>query len=642
MAEKNQIAHEMNEEGLVAILEHEISNAIAFQGEVKEQRRTAMEYYYGELFGNEIKGRSQVVSTDVADVIEWHMPYLMKVFASGDEVALFEPQDEEDVKPARDATDFVNYVFWRDNPGYEILRDMFRNALLEKTGIVKVWWDDQEEESREAYEGLDDNELQMLLDDEEVKVKAHTAAPGPEGILHDIEILRTRQTGQVRIEVVPPEEFYITNRSRSLKGMDAPFVAHRSRKTITELKWMGFDKTSDGLSIEDIGGDDEQEYDEEHVARHAIDDTYVAHAQEVIEPMMRPIWVTEAYVWVDWEGTGKAQLRKVTKAGDRILENIEVDSHPFCSITPIPIPHKFYGLSVADQTMDIQLVKSTLWRQLLDNIYTLNVGRYETLEGQVNLGDLLTPRVGGHVRVKTMGAVKRLDTPAIPPWGYQMLDYMDKVRDQRTGINEATQGMNADVLANTTVGAMQMATTAAQARVELIAREFAETGVKDIFLKIYELTVKHQRGTQNVVRLLNEDMTIDPNSDWRERTDMTVSALAWAMATGTRTCNTWPRLETAVKDLRQDPELAPMVTPKNIYNLMADGLKQHGAQKHQRLPDRPRAEGRPGPGPATATTGAGRSRAQSSRRLQMEMPRRLRWKCRSSRKSWSSRNRRCS
>ena len=165
----------MTDEQLLSIIEREVEQSNSYSSELSEQRRKAMEYYNSEPFGNEIDGRSSVISSDVMDTIEWTMPMLMRIFGSGDEIGKFEPQDEKDVKMAEQATDYCNYVFFRQNDGFKLLYDVMKDALLSKTGIFKVIWDDEPQWERESYEGLSDEEFQLLIMDDAVEVMEHTS-----------------------------------------------------------------------------------------------------------------------------------------------------------------------------------------------------------------------------------------------------------------------------------------------------------------------------------------------------------------------------------------------------------------------------------------------------------------------------------
>jgi len=572
---------QMSDGDLIAVIDEESRNALGrSDGELSRQRANSMEAYYGMKMGNEVSGRSQIVTRDVLEVVEWAIPELLDVFTSDDIVAKFSPNAEQDEEEARQATDYVNDVFFNQNDGFQIFHDYFKDALMQKMGITKTWWDDTPITKREEYTGLDDFQLQNLLQDEDVEVLEQASEPIsdaetaqalglPDGqvlMLHDVLIQRTTNDGRIQVCVVPPEEILISQKARSLD--DAKMIQHRIRKSISDLKLMFPDLDEDDLEY--MPGDDASEYDEEYQARHNFDNQQNNDSLDSSDNSTREIWMTESYIKVDFDGDGIAELRKVTKAASTILENIEVDDHPFASITPIPIPHKLIGLSLADITLDLQVTKSAIVRNILDNNYNLNHGRYEALEGQVNMDDLLTSRPGGVVRVKTAGALKRLDTPAIPSGGYDLVNYMDSARDARTGISQFRTGLDTDFLNNAKAGPVNDQMEAAGARIRLYARIFKETGVKKTFEKIYKMVVMHQDRAQTI-KLRGKWTQIDPSA-WGGNCNVKVQT---GLGHGDRAkkITEMQMIGQQYALLRQDPELRTMVSRDNIYTAFAEGLR---------------------------------------------------------------------
>ncbi len=560
------------EQELMSRIHQEINDSLGYDGEISLQREEAIKYYYALPFGNEVDGRSQYVDSTVQDTIEWIKPSLMRVFASGDEMVKFTPHGPEDVKAAEQATDYVNYVFTKDNPGWEILYSWFHDALLQKNGIVKVWWDEYPEEKREEYRNLGEMEFEYLIADDEVEVLEHTEYTEGEVIYHDLVIKRSSYNGKIKIENVPPDEFLI---SREAKGIqDARFVCHRVKKTVSDLRVMYPD---DDFDVGELGaGYNEEVYNAERMARYEFDDSFAwgGGMNETGEEALREYWLHESFIRTDYDDDGIAELRKVCSVGDYIFSNEEIDKVPFVSITPLKIPHKFFGMSVADLVMDLQLIKSTLMRNLMDNAYNQNFGRYAVLEGQANLDDLLTQRPGGVVRVKSPNAVMPLATPPLQPESFQMLGYLDEVRESRTGVNKNTQGINADALtSHTTATAVNAVMTNAQSRVELIARQFAETGVKELMYCIYELLVKYQ-DKERVVMLRNEWVPVRPDM-WNDKMDCTVSVALGNGSKDQQMAHLSQMLQFAAQAMQGG---LPIVTTQNMYNLGAALIKAMGYQ----------------------------------------------------------------
>ena len=572
------MAKKMTQTELRQYLEQEISASEGYStSKLTEQRTDALDRYHGKAYGNEQEGRSQIVTRDVADVIEWIMPSLMKIFTSGDKVVQFEPQGPEDVKLADHQTNYVNYVIMRQNPGFNILYSWFKDALLQKNGIVKHYWDDTTTVTREEYKNLTEEEFTLLLLDDTVEVKEHTATGGMtevevEGMIaqdvtpitHDVVIERTKEGGKVCIENVPPEEFLINKYAKDIQS--ARFVAHRVKKTKSELLEMGYSKKK----IERAFSAEEAEWKSERLARFDYDSDSAYPAGDVDEG----IWVDECYVRVDFDNDGIDELRKVTKVGDEILDNEAVDSVPFSSLTPVPMPHKFYGLSIYDLISDLQLIKTTLMRNLLDNMYLTNNGRYEVVEGQANLDDLMTSRPGGIVRVRTPGAVKPLATPQLDNNSFNMLGYLDSIREERTGVNKNSMGMGEGTLkSHQTAAGVAQVMTAAQQKVELIARVFAETGMKELATSVYQLVQKYE-SPDKMVRLNNEWVTLNP-TEWAEKMDCTAQV---GLGFGNKDMNLvyLNQLGQTMQMIGNSPYGSMMIKPKNVYNLATEQVRAMG------------------------------------------------------------------
>jgi len=334
------------------------------------------------------------------------------------------------------------------------------------------------------------------------------------------------------------------------------------------------DKNLDPETLSSGEGDDFSLFGEK-AARHEFDNSFHFNIGESErEEALRQYWLHESFLQTDYDGDGLVELRKVCTVGDYVLANDEIDSVPFVSITPIKIPHKFFGVSVADLVMDLQLYKSVLMRNLLDNMYNQNFGRYAVLEGQANLDDLLTQRPGGVVRVKSPNAVMPLATPPLEPYSFQMLEYLDGVRESRAGVSKMSQGMNDNALtSHTTATAVNAVMGAAQSRVELIARNFAETGVKDLMRAIYTLLMKNQ-DHQRVVMLRNQWVPVRPDA-WNDKMDCTVSVALGSGSKDQQMMHLSRMLQFAGEAMKGGLKI---VTEQNMYNLGSALVKTMGFQ----------------------------------------------------------------
>jgi hypothetical protein len=530
----------MDEITLKGMLENEIDNALGYlDTETTEQRRQAIKSYNRDPYGNEVEGRSQIVTGEVAEAIDGAIPQLLRIFTQSDDVVRFEPKGPGDEEKSKQATEYCNWVLMSENPGVTILHDWIKDALIYKNGVIKVWWEDMTEVNSETYENLSQDELTLLLSDgqyeivsqEEIKI-GEVPAPAPSFIpgqaaqmaenleappmvpvyAYNVKIKKVDKKGRVVIENLAPEEFIVSKKTRQLA--ESPFCAHRRLVTRSELVAMGFSKKI----VEDLPTYNDLEYTTERVARFSNGEQ---PDDPSLDPSMQEIEVYEAYMKVDYDGDGIAELRRIVYAGHEVLENEETDYVPFCSICPIPMPHKFYGHSLADRATDLQLIKTTITRQILDNLYLSNNARMMVVDGQVNLDDMLTVTPGGVVRVKNPQAVTPLTVPLVAGQAFPMLDYMDQIQQKRTGVTQASQGLDPNILQNTTATAVAMVQNAGAARVELIARLFAETGVKDLFRNILHLVCKYQ-DKERIIRLRGKFVSIDPR-EWSNEYDLSIN-----------------------------------------------------------------------------------------------------------------------
>ena len=511
----------MDDNKLKGILDSEIENSIGFiDTETTEARRKALTYYNREPYGNEVEGRSSIVTGEVAEVVDGALPQLLRIFTQSDELVRFEPKGQGDEEAAKQATDYCNLVFFQDNEGVILMHNWFKDALLQKNGIVKYWWEDSEDPIKEKYKNLNADELTLLLSDGQMEVISQNITPvgvDPMGMplmAYDVTIKKKKEAGRVKIECVPPEEFLISKRDKSIK--DARFCAHRVMMSRSDLIAAGYSKDV----VDNLPSYSDLTYSPERLAR--FDRGEMPDETQSLDFSMQEIEVYECYIRTDIDDDGMAELVKVTYAGmTEILDQEEVDHIPFASICPIPMPHKFFGQSLADRAMDIQLIKSTITRQILDNLYLTNMPRMTAIDGQVNMDDLLTVAPNGVVRMKSQGAVQALTVPPTAAQSFPMLDYMDQVLQKRSGVTQTSQGLDANILQNTTATAIAAMQQAGSGRLEMIARIFADTGVKDLFAGIFHLLCKYQ-DKERVLRLRGKYVSVDPRN-WKTNYDISIN-----------------------------------------------------------------------------------------------------------------------
>ncbi len=397
------------------------------------------------------------------------------------------------------------------------------------------------------------------------------------GTLYTCTIKRTNKRGSICVEPLPPEEFLTERRAVTLDKDRCHFAAHRSRRTVTDLIEMGYPKKV----VMTLPGSDDLDFNQEVINRFRPEDEEPRRDADALDPAMRGVWAAETYLMVDYDGDGVAEWRKVMLAGGggyELLDNEDADGHPFVAWTPYKSPHKLYGESVADKTMDIQYIKSTVWRQILDGMYFNNAPQLIVQEGQTNMEDVLTRRPGGVIRVKTQGAVTPLPVQDSSASGFQMISMLDSIRETRTGVRRFTAGVNADALnpyASTATGA-NLVEDASQDAIMLIARNFAEMGLKPLFKRMLELVCRYQDKAQTI-RLRGKWINIDPSA-WNTQMDMTVTV-------GLGTGNKDRQVGQIVQMLTQiDQPIAqlqgglggPLLTAENVYKKLLKYTEAQG------------------------------------------------------------------
>lgn len=578
----------MDDFKLQSILNSEITNATGFLGgELSEERRKALDYYYGKPFGNEVEGRSQVVMTEVRDVIESTLPGLVEIFLAGDEAVIYEPVGIEDEEFANQATEYINYLFLKRNNGFKVLTDWFKDGLLSKVGYVKCWWETYEKVTHESFEGLTEDELAELISPESVEVLEQDEIEG----VYDLKIRKTEEKGRLRVSGVPPEEILISRRAKSME--DATFVGHRVRYTVSELKQMGYDPDL----VDSLPSDTSHEYSLERTSRFQNDDEWPYDTVRE-DDAGRHVWVVEAYLTVDYDEDGIAELRQITCADDGsvILDNQEIDEIPIVDFCPVPIPHKFFGMSLADFVMDLQQTKSAVMRQMLDNMYLMNNGR-TLINESVNLDDMLTNRPGQVVRTSASNvgtAAAPLVTQSLGPYAYPLMEYLDTVREVRTGVTRYNQGLDADSLNKTATGIKMIQGLAAK-RQQMLARHAADS-VGRLFKMMLRMVVRYA-DSEDIIRLRGEMVEMDPRP-WNAEMDVTVSV---GLGHGTKD----EQMQSAMLMLQTQQQIiahqggadGPLVTEENIYNTAKKLVEASGLRHVAPYFTDPRGQER-GPDPA--------------------------------------------
>lgn len=499
--------------------EHERRAIGYYESEIASAQADALDRYYRRPYGDERVGRSQVVDGTVAITIDNALAAILKPFASSDETVVFQPRGPEDQEIAEQATEYVNYVLHNDNCGFLILHDWFKDALLQKVGVVKAYWEDSSRDVVERVENIDAQQAQALQESGEAE-----AIYGPDEFgLYVADVRARHEEGKLRIENIPPEEYRISPFARP--GRIPPYEAHVTRKSKSELMEMGFDRdvimslSKSANSLID---------DSRSVARYE-DEEWASNQHSAVGTEANDLVdFNDEFVLIDYDGDGVAELRRVMRSGNVILYNEAVEYSLFARLCPAPMPHKIYGLSLADQIKDEQRIATVLWRQTLDNLYLSNnprptVSELAERDDGSTINDLLDEAPGAIIRTK-QDDIGAFAVPFVADKAFPMLAYVEQQAQARTGISKEGQGLDPEALdTSNQITATQagLIEDARNMRAEMIARIFAETGIRDLFRLMLKLLVNHQPRSR-MIRLRSKWVEMDPRS-WNADMDVSIS-----------------------------------------------------------------------------------------------------------------------
>ena len=506
----------MDETEVDAYVGHLLDDAIDYVDELSEDRVTSTEYYSGDLPKQDEDGRSSVVSYDVRDTVNSIMPVLMRTFFGSKQIMQFTPRGPEDVAMAEQATDYVNHIILEENNNsFSHFFAAFKDALIKRTGILKYWYEKSEDVSTSKYTGLDEAQLQHLAGADGVEGVDAFQIEGDGGQpLYDATIKRRTNSGRIRVEALPPEEFIIDRRAKNID--EASVVGHRSFKTLSELQALGHD-------IEELeeyaGTDDEFDVNNEWVSRHTE-----AHNRGPtnVEPASRKVLYIECFMNLDVDQDGISELRRFICVGNKhhVIVNEPCDYKPFVLLTPDPEPHAAVGSSITDIVADIQRIKSYILRNVMESLSMAVTPRLLAIEGQCSLEDVMNTEPGGIIRARNPAAVSQLSMPFVGQQALPILGLLDEIKSSRTGITKQSQGMDAESLQSSSRAAIEATFKAAQAHMELLARIFAETALKPLYKGVLGLVCRYQDRAK-VIRLRNQWVPMDPRH-WDSNMDVMV------------------------------------------------------------------------------------------------------------------------
>ena len=540
-----------DEDEIAQIVSSHLQDAVGDMDDELTARRTDnLARYQGEFYGDEVNGQSKVMDRSALEQVEQAMPSLVRAFLSTENIGIFEANSPDQEEQADQATDYVNHVLMRDSDGFRIVLDWLRSALITGTAFCKLWWEEHDETHDEVYSGLSEGELQQLITDDDVEVLEHTAFGATETelleandamvaalqgeqveVTHEVKIRRTVRNPRLKWEALPPEEFLVNKRARSLDENDHTwtFAAHRQLVTVQSLIDDGYDEDVI-MQANTYNGDYnmlfEQRYDDLTTVSESYNDT---------DPKQRRVEICEAYLRCDYDGSGE-KLHRVTCLGgysNTVVLDIEpCEELPFASLTAVPRQHRLMGYSLVDLVKDLQRVKTSLWRGMLNGLYHSLYPRLIADEQRVELDDLLSSSPNSVIRVQ--GSPQTAIQPLATQWSggqaFPMIQYIDGQLQRRTGITEMAAGLDANVLQSETATAVNEQSMAARARIELIARTMANGGFKRLLMLAYKMLMRHQ-DHERVVKLRGKKWaTVDPRT-WTANLQVRVNT---ALGTGTK------------------------------------------------------------------------------------------------------------
>lgn len=577
----------MEDESLLSFLQAEEADAGDFVwGKLADERETAMREYMRMPYGDEEEGRSSFVTSEVLDTIEWVRPALLKIFVGGDQAVTFEPTGPEDVAGAEQASDACNYVFFKQNNGFLIAYTAITDALMLKNCAVMWRWKEQEIVETVRLKGVTDMQvamkLQELQDSKPEVVEASDPVVSvdqmgePVSYYEYVKIKTTKKQGKVCIEAFPPDELLVSRSWTAPLLDDCPYVCRMMRTTLSELREMGYDVDAD-----DLNTSDRINTSSDRTLRESDANEWIDHRDSVAteDESRREGWLRFEFVLVDYDGDGISERRMIVRLNDKILKNEECSHVPIATASPILRSHRWDGHSLAELVSDLQRLGSVVTRGMLDSLYLANNPRKRVLTDTTgaplaNIDDLLDSRVGGLIRMTQVDAVTDEVTPWVGQQAFPMLEYVDRVRMNRSGVNYMSSGLDANAINKTAAGA-RITDGRMQERTELIARVFAETLFKPIFAGTLKLLTEYCMETLSF-RLKGQFVQYDPQ-EWRDQYDMSINV---GLGTGNKETQAMSlaQIEAAQMAAVQGGGMGLLVTPKNLYNLQTQKVKLAGFQ----------------------------------------------------------------
>ena len=567
-----------------SIVSKAIQDAVDFiDAEIHPQRLKAQRYFDLETDLGFEEGRSSVVSSKCRDVVRGLKPSLQRVFLASEKPVEFVPRGPEDAQAAEQATKFINYKF-QQLDGYKLINDVFQDAMVKKTGIAYVYYDDRVKTDIQTYTGLSDEEFTLIVESDDVEVIEHEKVSvtkiSEDGIdadaaVHDLKISRSLPDGDLAVKSIPPEDFFVDRSARSIS--EYYICGHTSDMTMADLFAMGFteEELQDVNNTEYSVTDDEAEFERRGYTVSDADDENESLSS-------KKITVTTAFMKLDIEGTGKPQLYQFICAGSNytLLDFYEADETPYAIFEVDPEPHAFFGTSTVDLCISDQDAATSMLRGILDNAALVNNPGLQIVDGQVATEDVLSNEVGRIVRVKNLNAMKEMAIPFTAAQTLPALQYFDQLVDNKTGVSKMAQGLDPDVLKSATATSVAASMEGQAGQAEVVARNLAEGGMRQLFSLMLKLFVKNVDEEQ-VMRVNGDFVPIDPTS-FNPEMDLIVNV---GIGTGRQNERAAALQQTLAIQQQIYTAYGPMngvVTLTQIRNTLADMLALGGIRNAER------------------------------------------------------------
>jgi hypothetical protein len=556
----------LSDEQIVALVDDNVRKSIGYyDSEISRERRKVVDHYNAALPKPAHDGNSKYVSMDVYDAVESMKAALLETFSTGYKTVRFSPQNSDDVPMAAVATSYVDYVANRQNNLFEVMQTVIHDGLIARAGLAKVFYEESSDSYLQTIEDVlpDDFDMMLAEDNVEIEEVEEDALGNYSGTLRIY-----RDTSKVCVDAVAPEEFLIEPQAKDLDSIT--FCAQRYKKTLSELREMGYDEKL----LDDIGEHDDVdlETDPEVISRHENIGSDRGFNVKGYQDQVRQVTVYEAYIMLDKMGSGVAELYKVIKAGNSLLECERCMRRPFVAFVPLPIAHAFYGSNFGAKVIPIQNARTVLTRSILDHAMITNNPRYVVTKGGLsNPRELIDNRVGGIVNVTRPDAISPMPQAALNPFIFQTIQMLDEDKEDTTGVSRLSQGLNKDAISKQNSAAMvEQLATMSQQRQKIIARNFANNFLKPLYQMIYQLVVENE-DEQKIVELAGNFVPVNPGA-WADKRDVQVDL---HLGYGEQEQEAQKYL--AIHGLMsQDPVLSQMYTPENAFNLMSTVLENNG------------------------------------------------------------------